>query len=141
MEITKIKGKDILKHFSYTVNYFIYSKDTAKRVDEILGNHESDEDATDFLNKNEEMLNSEIQKIASNISKEREDVQQIVINLSDDMISALFIRISDMFAFFEDNKEHWFTISISEEQFLIDCLINRWRELQHNGLSSPFLYL
>lgn len=134
MSVEMKSGAEVLNALGYLVQHYILTKEVINRETAILQAHSDEEDLNDHIQKFEKQTDEFIHSLATAISNDKSNMNEC----TDDVLIVLITRIGELHDALEENKDKKFPFSDDIGQFTVDCLINLWKDLNHEGFSRIF---
>lgn len=134
MSVEMKSGAEVLNAFGYLIQHYILTKEVINRETAILQAHSDEEDLNDHIQKFEKQTDEFIHSLATAISNDKSNMNEC----TDDVLIVLITRIGELHDALEENKDKKFPFSDDIGQFTVDCLINFWKDLNHEGFSRIF---
>lgn len=134
MSVEMKSGDEVLNALGYLVQHYILTKEVINRETAILQAHSDEEDLNDHIQKFEKQTDEFIHSLATAISNDKSNMNEC----TDDVLIVLITRIGELHDALEENKDKKFPFSDDIGQFTVDCLINLWKDLNHEGFSRIF---
>ncbi len=132
MAVEMKSGAEVLKAFGYIVQNYILTKEIINRVNTIFQTYPKEMFNNDHIKKFEKQTDEFIHLLSTAITNNKSNINEC----NDDVLVVLITRIGELQDAFGENQNKKFPFSDDIGQFTVDCLINFWRDLNHEGFSQ-----
>lgn len=126
---------EMLIQFKKICAYYFFDENfESKIMTPIIRKIPDEKNINDYVKQNEEETDDFIHKIASFVDGDRNESIKIINNAPEEILTTLIIRLLTFDDYCHKNPNKSYPVlEDSNQQLVIECLINFWRSYNHNG--------
>ncbi len=131
-----ITYSEMLNQFKKICAYYFFDQNFQEKMEKILGSL-ANINADKYAEKYEDETDEFVHKIAQHVDGDRNKSIRLVNEASDEILTTLIVRLITFDEYCQKNpNKKYFMFGDTNNQLVIECLINFWRLYSHKGYTN-----
>ncbi|MBE6855846.1 MAG: hypothetical protein E7500_00230 [Ruminococcus sp.] len=133
MGALRITYSDMLDQFKKICSYYFFDENFQNKMLKIIEKIET-LNADKYAQKYEEETDEFVHKIARHVDGDRRKSIKLINEASEEILATLIVRLITFDEYCQENpNKEYFMFGDTNNQLVIECLINFWRAYNHKG--------